>query len=208
MESIQNLSAKDQIIQEISRAIFSGAIKSGSELTQEEIAKSLSLSRIPVREALQQMTLSGIVERMPNRHVRVIGFTEKRIRQTIAVLCALEKELCTLRRQYGVSDKALTEIIAAFSSAENTADLEYGFHEILCDGLDNPALKQVHIRFLSGLFHYILFSSDRDRNVVGIQLKNFLSDTDIQQKGIDNYYNGLTELAIKVVLQNDGIESH
>lgn len=53
--------------------ILSGRIAPGTELSQVEIANSLGLSRMPVREALMQLESEGFVERLDNRHTRVTG---------------------------------------------------------------------------------------------------------------------------------------
>ncbi len=57
MKKIERKQTRDQIAQMIRYQILSGAMKAGDELTQESIAEQLGLSRMPVREALQNLFL-------------------------------------------------------------------------------------------------------------------------------------------------------
>ncbi|PLP44893.1 GntR family transcriptional regulator, partial [Klebsiella variicola] len=49
MKKIERKQTRDQIAQMIRYQILSGAMKPGEELTQENIAEQLGLSRMPVR---------------------------------------------------------------------------------------------------------------------------------------------------------------
>ena len=53
--------------------IFSGALQAGQALRQEEIARQLGLSRLPVREALNRLTTEGLVELKPRRGFYVVS---------------------------------------------------------------------------------------------------------------------------------------
>ena len=55
-------------------AILGGEIKSGSLLTQVDIARDFGVSRTPVREALRRLQESGLVAGAPNYRSRVVGF--------------------------------------------------------------------------------------------------------------------------------------
>ena len=60
-------------------AILGGKIKSGSPLTQVDIARELGVSRTPVREALRRLQESGLVAGAPNYRSRVVGFDAEEI---------------------------------------------------------------------------------------------------------------------------------
>ena len=49
------------------RAIVSGKLQPGDHLKETEIAEQLSVSRSPVREALNVLTANGFVEQLPRR---------------------------------------------------------------------------------------------------------------------------------------------
>ena len=47
--------------------IFSGELQAGQPMRQEEIARQLGVSRLPVREALNRLATEGLVELKPRR---------------------------------------------------------------------------------------------------------------------------------------------
>ncbi|MGY9053248.1 MAG: GntR family transcriptional regulator, partial [Rhodobacterales bacterium] len=61
----------DQIAEEIQELVFSRSFQDGERLDEIRLAKRFGVSRTPLREALKKLTLSGIVEKIPNRGVFV-----------------------------------------------------------------------------------------------------------------------------------------
>lgn len=53
MKKIEKIQTKDRIADILRNEILIGEIENGEELTQEGLAESLGVSRMPVREALQ-----------------------------------------------------------------------------------------------------------------------------------------------------------
>ena len=76
-KSSQPLSAG--LYQEIQKDILSGAIPSGSKLTESAVCKRYSVSRTPVREAFRQLESDGLIENVPNRGAFVTGLTKREI---------------------------------------------------------------------------------------------------------------------------------
>ena len=68
MASVQT---KDYIVQLMKEEILSGVMKPGEELAQEALAERLGVSRMPIREALQNLVQEGFAVRLPNRHIPV-----------------------------------------------------------------------------------------------------------------------------------------
>ena len=54
------------------------------------IAKELDISRTPIREALKQLELEGLVESIPNKGVYVKGFSSRDIDDMFEIRLALE----------------------------------------------------------------------------------------------------------------------
>jgi DNA-binding GntR family transcriptional regulator len=59
----------------IRRAIASGEYAPGSWLREEDLAARAGVSRTPVREALRQLNIEGLIEIVPNRGALVLGWT-------------------------------------------------------------------------------------------------------------------------------------
>ena len=111
-------------------AILAGDIS--GEISQNEFADSLGVSRIPVREALITLEYHGLVEKLPNQHVRVITLDDESIRNIFADMSAMELETV----------KSLpAETLERLSSAKDQAE----FHRTLYENTHSP-LRRVFIR--------------------------------------------------------------
>lgn len=78
-----------EILQE---AILSGDLQGGTTITQTELALSLEVSRMPVREALIVLEHQGLVERLPGQHVRVATLDDEYVRTVFTDMGIIEAE--------------------------------------------------------------------------------------------------------------------
>lgn len=131
MEQVTTTTLRSQAAAALREQIYTGQLADGAELRQEELAARLGVSRLPVREALQQLQAEGLLVRLPNRHVRVVGMTAARLRQNFAALAALEGELARLAAP-ALRGAALPD------PAQDDA-----LHAALADALDNPTLSRL-----------------------------------------------------------------
>ena len=93
MKSIQNIQTKDLVVQILREQILSGDLKPGEELTQEDVAEKLGVSRMPVREALQALTQEGFLTRMRNRHVCVSRMKRTQVLESFRIMAVVESEM-------------------------------------------------------------------------------------------------------------------
>lgn len=70
--------------------ILSGRIAAGSVLSQVQLAEQLSISRIPLREALRLLEWEGLIKSEVNRRVRVMPFSVQDLDQLYAMRIELE----------------------------------------------------------------------------------------------------------------------
>lgn len=87
----QPSSRKDIVLGLIRSAIVDGRLPAGIKLDQNEIAATLGVSRMPVREALKQLQAEGLVVVYPYRGVEVAALDTGDIRELFAVRGALER---------------------------------------------------------------------------------------------------------------------
>src|SRR5690606_11031559 len=87
----QPSSRKDIVLGLIRSAIVDGRLPAGIKLDQNEIAATLGVSRMPVREALKQLQAEGLVVVYPYRGVEVAALDTADIREMFAVRGALER---------------------------------------------------------------------------------------------------------------------
>ena len=94
MEEYQDHSLGSRVFQKIRDNILNGTYKENDELRETAIGKELGVSRTPVREALRQLELEGLVTIIPNRGAYVSGISHKdiwdiyKIRSMLEGLCA------------------------------------------------------------------------------------------------------------------------
>src|SRR5699024_3546360 len=94
MEEYQDHSLRGKVFQKVREDILSGVYKEHEELRETVLSKKLGVSRTPVREALRQLELEGLVTMIPNKGAYVTGISQKdvydiyRIRSVLEGLCA------------------------------------------------------------------------------------------------------------------------
>jgi DNA-binding GntR family transcriptional regulator len=80
----------DQAADRLREAIRSGSLPPGSRLVERAIADRLGMSRIPVREAVQQLLDQGLVKKIPHRGTFVYAPERDEIEEISSLRCVLE----------------------------------------------------------------------------------------------------------------------
>jgi len=79
--------------------IASGDLPAGTALDEQQLADRFNASRTPVREALRQLSVSGLVEMRPRRGVIVTRLTPERIMEMFEAMAEIEA-LCVRLATY------------------------------------------------------------------------------------------------------------
>ena len=95
-----------KVFQSIQDDILSGRYQREEELREIAIGEELRVSRTPVREALRQLELDGLVKIIPNRGAYVVGISLEDMKEIYELRCILEK-LCA---KWAVKNAALEQI--------------------------------------------------------------------------------------------------
>jgi DNA-binding GntR family transcriptional regulator len=152
----QLVSAQEAAHARLREMIFSGALQAGQALRQEEIARQLGLSRLPVREALNRLATEGLVELKPRRGFYVVSLKRDEIEDIFEMRAMLEGragQLATERMATSDAD-ALDRLVAGLDAAvdcnqgfDDYARLNEQFHERLYQSSDRKYLRR-QIRML------------------------------------------------------------
>lgn len=210
MDTVSTPSLKDNIVDILRREIYCGNLQDGEELAQEIISEHLGVSRMPVREAFLQLESEGILQRLPNRHVQVIGMTKQRMLQNFSVLAALEIEfllqICTQHLPQESVQVSFQKYTAAvpLQGKEKCAEKETAYHLSFSKALDNPALYRLHEKQRKGFCSYYIdvcaldwkslyFLNQKVWDAFLLQDKNAIRTT------LKQYYTVLTQHAIKEI---------
>jgi len=88
--AIQRDTMTKQVYDIIKRKIINGDYIEGQKLTEQGVAKELSVSATPVREAFKNLSSEGFIETVPYKGVCVKVYTKKDVREAYLVRSKLE----------------------------------------------------------------------------------------------------------------------
>ena len=146
------LSLKDRAYQNIKFQIIRGNLRPGTRLLEEELAKAMSISRAPIREAFNKLEKEGFVTTIPRKGAAVSNVTTEIIEdifeiretlETLAVKKSLGKILMNELEKVGDDFK---EFINKSENAENRIQylvLDKKFHDLLSQNCGNKKLIEL-----------------------------------------------------------------
>lgn len=144
--------------------VLSGDYEAGTALSEVRLAEHFDVSRTPIREALKQLQVEGLVEIRPKVGTFVRQVSRREIVELFELKEVLEGMAARLLAQRGPTDelRALDANVAASQEAvvrmdtTTYAELVKEFHETLVRGADNQKLTQ-HYRTLMNQLAYHRF---------------------------------------------------
>ena len=89
-------SLRRQIFDHLSGQIEKGTLTPGSLINVRELTEELNISRTPLREALAQMEVQGLVTIMPQRGVRINALTYEQLLNIFDILGSLEAQVLSV----------------------------------------------------------------------------------------------------------------
>ncbi|OON96978.1 MAG: GntR family transcriptional regulator [Epulopiscium sp. Nele67-Bin005] len=129
----------------------------GDILRENVIAKELSVSRTPVREAIRQLELEGLVHSIPNKETVVAGVSQEDIEDILTMRLMLEglaikyaaeriqeSELIELEEVL-----TLTKFYIAKKDYNQIKNLDHRFHEVLYNSSRSKILTHILLDFHS-----------------------------------------------------------
>ena len=81
---------QEAAFEQLRESIIRGVYKPGQRLKQQEVARSLGCSPVPVREALYRLAADGFVVFDPQRGARVADFNSREVEQMYDIRMMLE----------------------------------------------------------------------------------------------------------------------
>lgn len=209
---MQNLSLKNAIIEHIYQEILDGKYEANQHIKEIELAKTLNVSRAPVREALNDLVNFGILEKFERRGIFLKEITKKEILDTYHTKGMIEGYLATdfiinaTKEDYEDLDKLVIKMgKSASNSTKACVDvgtefhklcLKYSSNEILLDTLEKVNIKS-HILFFRNWtkFYTVKDIVNRHQKIVDA-LKS--KDRIIVEDTIREHYN---ETGMKIALK-------
>jgi DNA-binding GntR family transcriptional regulator len=158
-EMAEMSSLRGLVFNKIRENILSGVYRENEELKENTLAAELGVSRTPVREALRQLELEGLVTIIPNKGASVTGITSKDIHDIYIIRSYLEG-LCARWACEHITEEqieALEEVLylsefhAGRNHSEQLVELDNKFHDLIYKASGSKILNHV----LSDFHHYV-----------------------------------------------------
>lgn len=139
------------VVDYIKEALLNGTYSPGTKLNEVVIAESLSLSRAPVREALQILIKEGLVIWVPQRGKFIRKLTPKQIEDSYFAGGVMEAAaVCSSISKYTPENiRELERILECMRnigdqepSEKDIAKIDDLFHEVLFSRIDNELLLE------------------------------------------------------------------
>jgi DNA-binding GntR family transcriptional regulator len=81
---------QEEVCVQLRDLIMDGTLAPGARLNERELTERLGVSRTPLREATRRLASEGLVQLQPHRGAIVAPIDETKVRETLAVMGALE----------------------------------------------------------------------------------------------------------------------
>ncbi len=166
MNDFKKTTYSDQVADFVKSRILSGELVPGAPITEVAIASELSISRAPVREAMQILIREGLIESHPQRGKNVTALTAKQIKNSYFTGGVLEAAaVAKVLDNYTGKDIAELELIIAKmndiainnGSVSDQAPLDNAFHDLLFSRIDNDLIIELCRRACQGISKFLLF---------------------------------------------------
>ena len=158
-EDMDKYSLRGKVFNKIREDILAGNYKEKDELKEAAISKALGVSRTPVREALRQLELEGLISIIPNKGAYVNGITAEDIYDIYVIRSYLEG-LCAKWACKRISAEQIEELeeiiyLSEFHIKkehwEQIYELDNRFHFYLYEACGSKILEHI----LSDYHHYV-----------------------------------------------------
>lgn len=173
-EAILTISAKEKIYKELSSWIINGTMKPGEKINEAEISAYFSVSRTPVREALQQLAEQKLIYIIPSRGSFVTPLTKESGDEIYEALAAISADITCLACRKR-TEKQLDELrlkADAFESAYKTGqyaslpEQDEAFHSYIAEIAGNEYLNSysASLQMHTHRFEYLLIKNKQNRD--------------------------------------------
>jgi DNA-binding GntR family transcriptional regulator len=156
----------DQVADYVKNLILSGVLAPGAPIKEVAIASELSISRAPVREAMQILVREGLIESHPQKGKNVTALTAKQIKNSYFTGGVLEAAAVSQALdKYTEKDISKLERIVAKMKAvagrngpvSDQAPLDNAFHDLLFSRIDNELIVELCKRSCQGISKFLLY---------------------------------------------------
>jgi len=148
-----------RVYHQIRAEILKGAFIPGESVTEMGLAAQCGVSRTPVREALRQLELEGLVQLIPNKGAIILGISPEDICDIYQIRSMLEGSVAERAAQRASEEDVrrlteildLTEFYITRQNIEQLQAMDGQFHQLIYEMSGSRMFKRV----LKDLHYYI-----------------------------------------------------
>lgn len=167
---MRHLSLKERAYNIIKSKILNGEFELGSRIREDILAEEISMSRTPVREAINQLTAEGLLKNIPRRGIFSIELTEKEINdmlelRTVLEYLAVDHFIDKMEEIYiQILENNITEFKEALKKEDfiRCNELDSRFHQEIANVTGNSKL----IKFLSEIEDFMRIARNVEKKVM------------------------------------------
>ncbi len=147
----EKYSLRGKVFHHVREEILSGKLKPDEELKEVAIGEELGVSRTPVREALRQLELEGLVRIIPNKGAYVRGISAKDVLDIYSIRARLEG-LCARMAAGAIKKEQLEQLeeivfLSKYQEQQQHYEqlfvLDSKFHETLYEACGSKILEHL-----------------------------------------------------------------
>lgn len=171
------MSLSQVVLRWIENKILAGELKTGDKINETAIAAELDISRAPIREAVKELQVSGLIEYKPRKSGYVPTITRKDADEIFDIRIWLEKDVVRLAIENGHLDaqgietltKMADEMEKSAARIDESLDLythnkmDLDFHTYLWSLAESPR-RQV---MLHNMFMQLILARNQSTGVLG-----------------------------------------
>lgn len=160
-EKAARVSFTEAAYQRIRAMILDNELPAGFQVTEQEMAERLEISRTPTREALLRLEAEGLIEIRPRHGMQVKYISITDLREIYQMVTVLEAAAARFAAENGVSEAMLRDMRGAIAAMDEAlarddlrqwAEADRGFHRLLIAAGGNHRLAEV-VETLNGQAH-------------------------------------------------------
>jgi DNA-binding GntR family transcriptional regulator len=154
-------SSSDIIANKIRTSIIVGEFSVGLQLKQDKLAEQYKVSKIPVREALNQLKTEGLVEFANNRGSRVTSLSCLEVEEIYTLRIALEEialnnAIANLKEEDFIKAESVLRLLDISNDYINWPKLNWEFHSIIYQAAQMPKLLDIVSILHNNVTRYLL----------------------------------------------------
>ena len=146
----ENPTLAEKLATAIADGILAGTLKPGIRLDEVSLAQKHGVSRTPVREALRQLTTSGLIDMRPRKGAIVSKATREQVESLFVAMAEMEATCARLaamtmtpieRRRLQARHETMMELVAA-GDRDAYSDANVAFHSAIYAGAHNAPIAE------------------------------------------------------------------